>query len=298
MRDVLIVLVVLAVAAVLFFAAVVATQDTAVLADAPPDGPDVELPAGRVVAEDLRAVRFGMVVRGYRMSEVDDVLVRLGEELAERDSRIADLEQVLAEIVEPAVQEAEARQAIAADDEPASVDEAPEPVVAGALEPGLPPSLAPPLARGARDGEAPPEAPASDAEDVAAADDVMPPVAAEPTEEPEPAPAGGSPAWEEASPLDPGWEPSLVERTLDLAASYRVSMPGGPPPVVVPAAEPEAPVGAAPEPLATSETVDDDGFPEVTPAEPAEPWAPEAVEDTGDDARAHAPEQPRPAPEP
>jgi len=108
---VLTLLVVLAVAAILFVAASVATQETDVLVDAPPDGADLELPAGRLFAEDLRAVRFGLVLRGYRMSEVDAVLERLGEELAFRDERIADLERVLAQIVEPVVEEVEAQAA-------------------------------------------------------------------------------------------------------------------------------------------------------------------------------------------
>lgn len=119
-------LVVLAVAGILFLAAVVATQDSEVLVDAPPDGPDVELPPGRLVAEDLRAVRFAMVFRGYRMSEVDEVLDRLGEEIAGRDERIAHLERVLAEIVAPAVDEAEAQQAATSVDAASSVDAATE----------------------------------------------------------------------------------------------------------------------------------------------------------------------------
>jgi DivIVA domain-containing protein len=156
---VLTLLVLLAVVAILFGAAVVATQDDQVLADAPPDDADVELPTGRVVAEDLRAVRFGMVLRGYRMSEVDAVLARLGEELAARDERITDLERVLAEIVAPVVDELEAG---AEAPEPASpTSPAPMPVEPDeeALAPASPPSLAPTLARGARAGEAPAEMP-------------------------------------------------------------------------------------------------------------------------------------------
>jgi DivIVA domain-containing protein len=38
-------------------------------------------------------VRFAIGLRGYRMDQVDDVLDRLGRELAARDDRIAALEQ-------------------------------------------------------------------------------------------------------------------------------------------------------------------------------------------------------------
>lgn len=80
---------VLGVLVVLFGAAVVATRGDALLADAPPDVADVGLPAGRVQADDVRAVRFGLALRGYRMSEVDAVLDRLAAELADRDAQLA-----------------------------------------------------------------------------------------------------------------------------------------------------------------------------------------------------------------
>nr|WP_229326620.1 DivIVA domain-containing protein [Streptomyces sp. UNOC14_S4] len=50
-------------------------------------------PAGRA---DVEAVRLPVALRGYRMAETDDVLDRLGAELAERDARIAELERALA----------------------------------------------------------------------------------------------------------------------------------------------------------------------------------------------------------
>jgi DivIVA domain-containing protein len=46
-------------------------------------------PVGRA---DVEALRFPTALRGYRMSDVDDALGRLGAELAERDARIAQLE--------------------------------------------------------------------------------------------------------------------------------------------------------------------------------------------------------------
>ena len=90
------VLAVLGVLVVLFAAAAVATRDRPLLADAPPDRPDLELPDERPLqAEDVAGVRFGMTLRGYRMSEVDQVLDRVAEELAERDARVRRLEAQL-----------------------------------------------------------------------------------------------------------------------------------------------------------------------------------------------------------
>lgn len=54
----------------------------------PPDRP--------VNRADVETLRFPVAVRGYRMTDVDDALGRLGAELAERDARIADLEAALA----------------------------------------------------------------------------------------------------------------------------------------------------------------------------------------------------------
>ncbi|WP_165988081.1 DivIVA domain-containing protein [Streptomyces sp. YIM 98790] len=67
------------------------------LPDAEPDRLDDPLPPDRPVhPADVVAVRFPVAVRGYRMAEVDDVLDRLAAELAERDSRISELESALA----------------------------------------------------------------------------------------------------------------------------------------------------------------------------------------------------------
>jgi DivIVA domain-containing protein len=54
------------------------------------DRRDVVVPAGRPLnADDLRNVRFAVGVRGYRMDEVDSLLLRLAEEMAERERRDA-----------------------------------------------------------------------------------------------------------------------------------------------------------------------------------------------------------------
>ncbi|MFE4058262.1 hypothetical protein ACFXP3_18550, partial [Streptomyces sp. NPDC059096] len=51
---------------------------------------------GRGAAPVVEALRLPVGARGYRMADVDDVLSRLGAELAERDARIAELESALA----------------------------------------------------------------------------------------------------------------------------------------------------------------------------------------------------------
>jgi DivIVA domain-containing protein len=89
---------VLGVLVVLFLAGVVATRGDALLADAPPDAADVVLPPGRVSADDVRGVRFGLALRGYRMSEVDAVLDRLAAELADRDAQLAAHDAVTAPV--------------------------------------------------------------------------------------------------------------------------------------------------------------------------------------------------------
>jgi DivIVA domain-containing protein len=62
-----------------------------------PDRPELLLPADRMVsADDLEDVRFSVVMRGYRMDEVDDVVRRLVHEIAERDARIADMRAAFA----------------------------------------------------------------------------------------------------------------------------------------------------------------------------------------------------------
>ncbi|GAA2601630.1 DivIVA domain-containing protein [Streptomyces axinellae] len=67
------------------------------LTDVPPDLLEEPLPPDRPVSHaDVAGLRLAVGVRGYRMRQVDDVLDRLGAELAERDARIAELESALA----------------------------------------------------------------------------------------------------------------------------------------------------------------------------------------------------------
>jgi DivIVA domain-containing protein len=58
----------------------------------PPGASPTRLPAGELAGDDVRAVRFQQVFRGYKMSEVDWVLARLGTEIDELRARLAEVE--------------------------------------------------------------------------------------------------------------------------------------------------------------------------------------------------------------
>jgi DivIVA domain-containing protein len=61
------------------------------LEDPPTSRPYRPLPEGPLTAPDVDAVRFSLGLRGYRMDEVDAVLARLRDELADRDAELAAL---------------------------------------------------------------------------------------------------------------------------------------------------------------------------------------------------------------
>lgn len=91
--TVLIYVVVMAVvAAVVFLVASLAFGRGEELPALPPDATPTRLPAGPLAGDDMRAVRFAQVVRGYRMSEVDWVLQRAAAELDTLRARITELE--------------------------------------------------------------------------------------------------------------------------------------------------------------------------------------------------------------
>lgn len=51
-----------------------------------------DLPDDRpLCAADIQHLRFGIALRGYAMSQVDDLLDRLTQEIAERDATISGL---------------------------------------------------------------------------------------------------------------------------------------------------------------------------------------------------------------
>jgi DivIVA domain-containing protein len=92
-------LVVVAVAAVVFMLAAAVFGRGEQLAPLPPGTTPTRLPAEGVSGPDVRELRFQQAVRGYRMTEVDWVLDRLAAELdrigSHRDelsARVAELE--------------------------------------------------------------------------------------------------------------------------------------------------------------------------------------------------------------
>ncbi|MET8998992.1 DivIVA domain-containing protein [Amycolatopsis sp. NPDC004169] len=85
--------VMLLVAAVVFLLAAVVFGRGEELAPLPPGSSPTRLPAEDITGEDLADVRFQLVLRGYKMSEVDWVMRRLGAELDELRARVAELEQ-------------------------------------------------------------------------------------------------------------------------------------------------------------------------------------------------------------
>lgn len=67
--------------------------DGGALRDVGPDRLADRLPDDRPLGRsDIDRLRLPVTVRGYRMTDVDEVLDRLGAELTERDARIAELE--------------------------------------------------------------------------------------------------------------------------------------------------------------------------------------------------------------
>lgn len=58
----------------------------------PPGASPTRLPAEDVTAEDVRALKFQIVLRGYKMTEVDWALGRLADEVEQLRARVAELE--------------------------------------------------------------------------------------------------------------------------------------------------------------------------------------------------------------
>lgn len=81
------------VAAVVFLIASLAFGRGEELAALPPDATPTWLPEGPIAGEDVRALRFSQVLRGYRMSEVDWVLQQTANELDALRTRLAELEE-------------------------------------------------------------------------------------------------------------------------------------------------------------------------------------------------------------
>jgi DivIVA domain-containing protein len=84
------------VAAVVFLLASVVFGRGEELPALPPGASPTRLPSSGVTAEDVRKVRFQLVVRGYKMSEVDWVLRRLSGELEDLRGEVDELRERLA----------------------------------------------------------------------------------------------------------------------------------------------------------------------------------------------------------
>lgn len=93
MTNALIYLIVMvAVAAVVFLLAALVFGRGEELAPLPPGASPTRLPSDDITAEDVRELKFQQVFRGYKMSEVDWVLQRLATEVGELRARVEELE--------------------------------------------------------------------------------------------------------------------------------------------------------------------------------------------------------------
>jgi len=97
-------LVVIAVAAVVYVVAAAVFGRGEELPPLPPGATPTRLPAEGISGADVRDLRFQQAVRGYRMTEVDWVLDRLSAELdrvtAERDRFGAERDELVARVEE------------------------------------------------------------------------------------------------------------------------------------------------------------------------------------------------------
>jgi DivIVA domain-containing protein len=85
-------IVMVAVAAVVFLLAALVFGRGEELAPLPPGASPTRLPSEDITAEDVRELKFQQVFRGYKMSEVDWVLQRLATEVEELRARVEELE--------------------------------------------------------------------------------------------------------------------------------------------------------------------------------------------------------------
>lgn len=85
-------IVMIAVAAVVFLLAALVFGRGEELAPLPPGASPTRLPSDDITAEDVRELKFQQVFRGYKMSEVDWVLRRLSSEVEMLRARVEELE--------------------------------------------------------------------------------------------------------------------------------------------------------------------------------------------------------------
>jgi DivIVA domain-containing protein len=85
-------IVMVAVAAVVFLLAALVFGRGEELAPLPPGASPTRLPSDDITAEDVHELKFQQVFRGYKMSEVDWVLRRLATEVETLRARVEELE--------------------------------------------------------------------------------------------------------------------------------------------------------------------------------------------------------------
>ncbi|SEQ14256.1 DivIVA domain-containing protein [Lentzea xinjiangensis] len=85
-------IVMVAVAAVVFLLAALVFGRGEELAPLPPGASPTRLPSDGITAQDVRALKFQQVFRGYKMSEVDWALQRLATEVEVLRARVEELE--------------------------------------------------------------------------------------------------------------------------------------------------------------------------------------------------------------
>lgn len=85
-------IVMVAVAAVVFLLAALVFGRGEELAPLPPGASPTRLPSDDITAEDVRELKFQQVFRGYKMSEVDWALQRLATEVETLRARVEELE--------------------------------------------------------------------------------------------------------------------------------------------------------------------------------------------------------------
>ena len=86
-------IVMVAVAAVVFLLAALVFGRGEELAPLPPGASPTRLPADDVTPQDVRELKFQQVFRGYKMTEVDWALQRLALEVETLRARVEELER-------------------------------------------------------------------------------------------------------------------------------------------------------------------------------------------------------------
>ncbi|GGN12255.1 cell division protein DivIVA [Lentzea pudingi] len=87
-------IVMIAVAAVVFLLAALVFGRGEELAPLPPGASPTRLPSDEITAADVRELKFQQVFRGYKMTEVDWALQRLATEVETLRARVAELERL------------------------------------------------------------------------------------------------------------------------------------------------------------------------------------------------------------